>query len=93
MAVLALPPTDLSYHESARKAFTTMKMESSSANFKSNDLKDLKRGDYHALNIGLSYGNGHTKPTYRDLGRFNDLANSLLADVDIQRLASRQDGE
>lgn len=93
IAVLALPGNNLSYHESTKRAFTTMKTETARANFSPNELKDLKRGDYHALNVGLSYGNGHTKPTFRDLGRFKNLADTLLADADIQRLASYQDGE
>jgi hypothetical protein len=71
-----------------------MKREISRINFSSKDLDNGKRGDgYFALNIGLSYGNGHTKPSNRGLGRFQHLADNLLGDVDIQRLASYQDGE
>lgn len=62
--------------------------------FESKDLTNIKRGDgFFALNVGLSYGMGHTKPTLRDLGRFQKLARTLLGDENIQRLASYQDGK
>jgi hypothetical protein len=71
-----------------------MMNEAAKFHFDPKDLLDLKRGEgFFAFNVGLSYGNGHTKPTLRDLGRFQELADSLLGDVDIQRLASYQDGE
>jgi hypothetical protein len=71
-----------------------MKREMSQICFSNKDLDNGKRGEgYFALNIGLSYGNGHTKPNNRGLGRFQHLADALLGDVDIQRLASYQDGE
>jgi hypothetical protein len=68
--------------------------ESAKLHFEDKDLVDPIRGDgFFAFNVGLSYGNGHTKPTFRDLGRFQGLANSLLNDEDIQRLAAYQDGK
>jgi hypothetical protein len=71
-----------------------MKREMSEICFTSKDLHNGKRGNgYFALNVGLSYGNGHTTPNNRGLGRFQHLADALLEDVDIQRLASYQDGE
>lgn len=71
-----------------------MKQEFSQIHLNPTHLIDPKRGDgYFALNVGLSYGNGHTKPTLRDSGIFQHLADALLGDVDIQRLASYQDGK
>lgn len=92
IAVLAPAPEDISYQESAKKASQRMITEAEHVHFEADELKDVKRGEFHALNIGLAYGNGHTKPTNRALGRFEDLAKKLLEDVDIQRLASYQDG-
>jgi hypothetical protein len=68
--------------------------EKAKFHFELDDLVDVKRGNgFAALNVGLSYGQGHTKPTLRNLGRFQKLADSLLSDVDVQRLASYQDGK
>ena len=94
IAVIAPPPIDPSYRESTKRACDKMTNEAAKYHFQSNELTDKHRGSgFLALNVGLSYGNGHTKPSYRDLGRFQNLADSLLKDVDIQRLASYQDGK
>lgn len=94
MAVLAPPPNDISYQESTKRSRDRMLKERSNYHFDRKDLINDQRGDgFFALNVGLSYGQGHTKPMFRDLGRFHDLADSLLGDVDIQRLASYQDGK
>jgi hypothetical protein len=71
-----------------------MKREISQVSLTPKDLDNGKRGNgFLALNVGLSYGNGHKIPTCRGLGRFQPLADALIEDVDIQRLASYQDGE
>lgn len=71
-----------------------MKREISQVCVTPKDLDNGKRGiGFLALNVGLSYGNGHKIPTRRGLGRFQLLADALIEDVDIQRLASYQDGE
>jgi hypothetical protein len=94
VAVIAPPPKDLLYTKSTVRACNRMDEELSLANLNPMHLIDPKRGDgYFALNVGLSYGNGHTKPMVRDLGVFQHLADALLGDVDIQRLASYQDGK
>jgi hypothetical protein len=94
VAVIAPPLSDPSYLASTIRACDRMKQEISNTGLNPNNLIDPKRGNgYFALNVGLSYGNGHTKPTRRDLGVFQHLADALLGDADIQRLASYQDGE
>jgi hypothetical protein len=94
IAVSAPPANNPSYCESVKRACDRMTNEAAKYQFQPDELTDRHRGSgFMALNVGLSYGNGHTKPSYRDLGRFGDLADSLLKDVDIQRLASYQDGE
>jgi hypothetical protein len=94
IAVLAPPANDPSYCESTKRACDRMTNEATKYHLQPDELTDEHRGSgFLALNVGLSYGNGHTKPSYRDLGRFQDLADSLLSDVDIQRLASYQDGK
>ena len=91
IAVLAPSPSDSSYVNSTKLAYEKMKYEAAHANLNSKELLDPKRGDFHALNIGLSYGNGHTHPTYSNGGRYQKIADALLGDVHIQRLASYQD--
>ena len=95
IAVVAPAPNDPSYLESVRLACEKMKQEIAQANFEPKDLMDPKRGNgYYALNIGLSYGMGHTKLTNREIPRrFKKTADALLGDKHIQRLASYQDCE
>ena len=94
IAVLAPPPNDPSYHESTKRACDRMINEMAKYRFECEDLIDQLRGnDFLALNVGLSYGNGHTKPTFRNTGRFQNLAETLVGDTNIQRLASYQDGK
>jgi len=46
-----------------------MKQELAQVHLDPKDLIDPKQGNgYFVLNIGLSYGNGHTRPTHRDVG-------------------------
>ena len=94
VAVMVPPLDDFSYLRSVERACDRMEQEISQLSFLPNELVDPKRGNgYFAFNIGLSYGNGHTKLTRRDLGRFEGLADALLGDKNIQRLAAYQDGE
>ena len=94
VAIIAPSLSDPSYLASTMRACDRMKREISKTDLNPDNLIDPKRGNgYFALNVGLSYGNGHTKPTRRDLGVFQHLADALLGDTDIQRLASYQDGE
>jgi len=92
VAVLAPPPHDLSYFESVKRAGDRMKKEESLGNFDSADFAHGRGEKFAALSAGLSYGNGHTKPSW-PLGRHPDIIDALLGDVDIQRLASHQDGK
>jgi hypothetical protein len=53
-------------------------------NFNQQELHHDQGNNFAALNIGLSYKNGHTKPMHQNLGHHNNLANVLLGDRDIQ---------
>jgi hypothetical protein len=91
--VIAPPLNNFSYHESTKLAYEKMNREAAQADLRPKDLINPKRDDFQALNVGLSYGQGHKKPALLELGCFQDLANALLGDVNIQRLASFQDGK
>jgi hypothetical protein len=81
LAVLSPPVNDLSHHESIKRAFNRMEFEAARVNFKPEDFKHKRGENFVALNIGLSYGLGHTKPTRPDLGDYSNLADALLKDA------------
>lgn len=93
IAVLSPPPDDPSYHQSAQRAANRMTEEAAKARLNQQPEQHDRGDNFTALNVGLSYGNGHTKPTRRKLGRLSSLEDALLGDIDIQRLASYQDGK
>lgn len=93
LAVLIPPPDNSSYQESTKRAFSAMKAQVAWADFHGKDLHHKRGDNFAGINVGLSYGNGHTQPTRLNLGRFDNLVSTLLDDVDIQRLASYQDGK
>jgi hypothetical protein len=61
-----------------------MMEEAARVNFNQEELHHDCGNNFAALNIGLSYGNGHTKPMHQNLGCHSNLANVLLGDRDIQ---------
>ena len=63
------------------------------AHFNYKDLNHKRGSDFATINVGLSYGLGHSRPSQPNLGDFENIASALLADQDIQRLASFQDGK
>lgn len=91
--IASIPPLDdPSYQASIGRSFQAMETQSAKATFQGVDLNHTRGHNFAAINVGLSYGNGHKRPTRPDLGRFSDLVGALLEDKDIQRLASFQDG-
>lgn len=92
LAAFIPAPSDSSYVACVDRAFAKMMAEGDKANFDAGSLRH-KRGDgFAAINVGLSYRNGHTKPSRPKLGRHKHLVEALLADKDMQRLAAYQDG-
>jgi hypothetical protein len=70
-----------------------METQLAQAHFNYKDLNHKRGSDFAAINVGLSYGLGHSRPSRPDLGDFENITSALLADQDIQRLASYQDGK
>jgi len=93
IAVLSPPPDDLSYHQSVKRAANTMTEEAAKAQLNEEQQQHERGDNFMSFIVGLSYGNGHTKPTRRKSGRLTNLEDVLLGDIDIQRLASYQDGK
>ena len=70
-----------------------METQLARAHFNYKDLNHKRGSDFTTINVGLSYRLGHSCPSRPDLGNFENIASALLADQDIQRLASYQDGK
>ena len=69
-----------------------MTAEGDAANFTAGELNHKRGQGFAAMNAGLSYGNGHQKPTWLSPAR-DAIVENLLADPDLQRLAAYQDGK
>ena len=93
IAALIPPPNDLSYRESVKRAFHTMQAQSAMGDFVYKHLNHSRGKGFTAINVGLSYGIGHSQPSRPDLGNFERIASALIDNRDIQRLAAYQDGE
>ncbi|KAG6851995.1 hypothetical protein C0991_004349, partial [Blastosporella zonata] len=89
-AVLAGQPDSVSYAEACRLAYETIMEEGKAADF-SNAQLHHKRGDFPAVNIGVTMGLGATYPTNLQTGKHNDMLQRLLANPNIQRLANFAD--
>ena len=70
-----------------------METQLAQAQFNYKDLNHKRGRDFAAINVDLSYGLGHSRPSWPDLGDFENNSSALLADQDIQRLTSHQDGK
>jgi len=86
-------PNDQKFQESHKRAFDLLMKLGDDTNWTPQELKHKRGSGFAAINVGLTYGNGHTKPSRPNLGRHQKLADALLADKDLQRLAAYQDGE
>ncbi|KAF9521616.1 hypothetical protein CPB83DRAFT_900486 [Crepidotus variabilis] len=67
-------------------------MESAGPNIevRAQDLHHKCSSGFLAINVGISYGNGHTVPSVPRLGRYEALARLLMGNEHIQRLAAYQ---
>ncbi|KAG6809553.1 hypothetical protein H0H92_015830 [Tricholoma furcatifolium] len=87
-AVLAGQPNDPSYEESCRLATEAIMQEGRNATFTQSELNH-KRGNFPAVNVGVTMGLGATYPT--NLGH-SSMMDRLLNNPHIQRLAHFADG-
>ncbi|KAJ7158161.1 hypothetical protein C8R46DRAFT_1165336 [Mycena filopes] len=86
IAVLAGQPNTASYREATALAFAAIRAAGNDTHFPA-DMKKHRRGPFAAINIGLSYGKGQTKPGWLNNKEYTGLAESLLANAGIQRMA------
>ncbi|KAF8208625.1 hypothetical protein K438DRAFT_1573939, partial [Mycena galopus ATCC 62051] len=86
-AVLAGQPTKEGYPEAVARAYNFIKSQGYAAHFPASMCRH-RRGLFAAINVGLSYGKGQTAPTWLDNKEHTALAQSLLANKDIARMAN-----
>lgn len=92
LSVLVPPPEDPLYQASSTRVFDKMMAEGKAANFSPGELSHKRGKGFAAINAGLSYGNGHKKPTQLKHGAREVLVSNLLEDPNLQRLAAYQGG-
>jgi len=90
-AALAGRPTDQEYAEACKIAFDAINLTEKSAAFKPIHLHH-KRGDFPAVNIGVTHGIGTTGPMNHQNGQLNATLSNLLKDPNLERISSFQDG-
>ncbi|KAJ7184124.1 hypothetical protein C8R46DRAFT_883518 [Mycena filopes] len=86
VAVLAGQPRNTSYAAAAHGAFLAILNAGANAHFPA-DMRRHRRGLFAAINVGLSYGKGQKVPNWLDNKAYADLADALLANEHIKRLA------
>ncbi|KAJ7726037.1 hypothetical protein DFH07DRAFT_970648 [Mycena maculata] len=86
IAVLAGRPNDAKYLESVNSAFRTIRDTGAAATFPAS-MQHHRRGLFAAMNVGLFYGKGQKFPCWLNNKGYAALADGLLGDCHIQRLA------
>ncbi|KAJ7723135.1 hypothetical protein B0H16DRAFT_1737346 [Mycena metata] len=90
VAVLAGQPDKPSYRAAADAAFAAMRNAGNSTRFPA-EMKKHRRGLFAAINVGLSYGKGQSTPCWLDAKDYRALAEEMLANAGIQRMAGFAD--
>ncbi|KAG6848527.1 hypothetical protein H0H93_016282 [Arthromyces matolae] len=91
-AVLVGQPDDPSYARSCEAAYQAMDDEGRQANFQQSELHH-KRGDYPAVNVGVTMGLGATYPTNLSSDDHAEMMSRLVKNQHIIRMAHFADGE
>ncbi|KAG6905636.1 hypothetical protein DXG01_001482 [Tephrocybe rancida] len=89
-ACLVGHPDNLSYLESCQLAYKAIMEEGRNTNF-SHDKMHHKRGDFPAVNIGVTMGLGATYPMNLRTGPHADMMDHLLANKYVVRMADCAD--
>ncbi|KAJ7829965.1 hypothetical protein B0H14DRAFT_2593601 [Mycena olivaceomarginata] len=86
-AVLAGQPTKGRYSEAVVRAYDFIKAQGQASHFPAAMCRH-RRGLFAAINVGLTYGKGQRAPTWMDNKDHTSLAQQLLANEDITRMAN-----
>ncbi|KAJ7642974.1 hypothetical protein DFH06DRAFT_999373 [Mycena polygramma] len=90
IAVLAGQPCNDEYRVAVQRAFHLIRDAGAEARFPAS-MRKHRRGLFAAINVGLSYGKGQTTPCWLNTKEYTGLAERLLGDKDIRRLAGFAD--
>ncbi|KAF8144515.1 hypothetical protein K438DRAFT_1922373 [Mycena galopus ATCC 62051] len=90
IAVLAGRPAGEDYRATAAAAFCAIHDAGSEARFPAS-MRKHRRGLFAAINVGLLYGKGQKLPTWLHNKEYDSLADGLLANPYINRLAGFAD--
>ncbi|KAF5377194.1 hypothetical protein D9615_006459 [Tricholomella constricta] len=90
-SLAAASVNDPSYAESCRRAYEAIMEEGRRANF-SDAEHNHRRGNFPAINVGVTMAPGAAHPTNLGLGPHKGMAQRLLNNPDIMRIAHFADG-
>ncbi|KAG6895723.1 hypothetical protein C0992_013012 [Termitomyces sp. T32_za158] len=90
-AVLVGQPQKSEYAESCKLAYEAIMQEGRSAQFSDKEIHHC-RGDFPAVNVGVTMGFGATYPTNLSSAAHSDMIQRLLKNPDIIRMANFADG-
>ncbi|KAF8176653.1 hypothetical protein K438DRAFT_1908668 [Mycena galopus ATCC 62051] len=90
IAVLAGRPAGEDYRAAAAAAFCAIRDAGAEARFPAS-MRKHRRGLFAAINVGLSYGKGQQVPSWLHNEEYDALADGLLANSYLNRLASFAD--
>jgi hypothetical protein len=87
IACIVANPNDPSYKASATNVSNHMQEEATMANFHPKDCHH-RRGDFAAINVGVTHGKGTQHPVNLSLHHHSEMVGRLLQDKDVIRLAT-----
>ncbi|KAJ6495750.1 hypothetical protein C8R47DRAFT_973550, partial [Mycena vitilis] len=90
IAVLAGQPAHDAYRAAVHGAFLAIRDAGYEARFPAS-MRRHRRGLFAAINVGVSYGKGQTTPSWLNNNEYNGLADGLLTNEHIARLAGFAD--
>ncbi|KAJ7662901.1 hypothetical protein B0H17DRAFT_1162909 [Mycena rosella] len=86
IAVLAGQPRHDAYREAVERAVRAIHDAGDEARFPAS-MRRHRRGLFAIINVGLSYGKGQATPGWLHTKEYTGIADSLLANKDVRRLA------
>ncbi|KAJ7777820.1 hypothetical protein DFH07DRAFT_1035958, partial [Mycena maculata] len=90
ITVLAGQPQKDEYHEAVELAFQAICDTGAEARFPAS-MRQHRRGLFAAVNVGISYGKGQRTPSWLHAKEYTGLAEGLIANSSIRRLAGFAD--
>ena len=90
--ILAGQPSEKGYHDATIAAFKAIRDAGNATTF-NEKVTTHRRGDFPAINTGVSYGKGQKEPRSLRTDPYTEMIEGLLESRDIQRLANFGSGE